>query len=191
MKKYEEKKPIRMVGWRTLRRRPIGPFMAQERVRAHGKWREYKDGKLIKESVDMGFLDEIFKIGAVKDIPARFGQMAASLRERLAKHPKIQTRLPKFLDRTVTGIIRKLKKGGPTSWAVGSVLERPSRTGLLGGLAGLLVGLPMPPGLPGAMVLAPGGLAFAELPRLLRLRAIRKAPWYKRPGMYWKMRGKI
>jgi len=102
----------------------------------------------------------------------------AILRLARGRRPKhILERIPPSMVRTrsaVKGAVRRLKKGGPTSWAMGKVMERPRKRAIAGGLIGGLLGLPAPPGIPAMMMLAPGGAAVAELPRILSLRKQRQ-----------------
>jgi len=143
----------------------------------------------IEKRIESAFVDEIEKIGIsayglgrslglsksqIFGLAKSKNQLEdAILRLTRGKRPKhILERIPPGMVRTravVKGIVNKLKKGGPTSWAMGKVLERPRKRALVGGLIGGLIGLPAPPGIPAMMVLAPGVATATELPRILRL----------------------
>lgn len=59
-----EKKPLRMEFWKIIGTKHISDGVdAKIQIPTFGKWKEYKAGKLIKESMARSFKDELEKIG--------------------------------------------------------------------------------------------------------------------------------
>jgi hypothetical protein len=128
-------------------------------------------GRRISEAVTPKLLAFLKKSGLGKKMGEIENLILAKTRGGRPKH--LLERIPPSWLRTRLGArkaIRGLKRGGPTSYAVGKALERPSKGALAGGLIGGLIGLPAPPGIPAAMILAPTGAVAGSLPQILKYR---------------------
>lgn len=141
----------------------------------------------------LAFYSELEKIGFDYKILKRLGMSKRTIfrlaevrnriesevlrRTRRGRPKHIFERIPPKMIRTREVVRRglsRLKKGGPTSFAVSKVIARPRKRAIAGGIAGGIMGAPAPPPIPGMMVLAPGLAALTELPRILKIRGQRK-----------------
>lgn len=151
------------------------------------------------ERYSLAFYNELEKIGFDGKILKRLGLSKkqifrlAEIRNRIESEvlrrtrksrPKhIFERIPPKMVRTrefARRTLKRLRKGGPTSYAVSRVLARPRKRALVGGLIGGVIGAPAPPPIPAMMVLAPTGAALAEMPRILKIRGKRKKALVRR-----------
>ena len=151
------------------------------------------------ERYTLAFYNELEKIGFNYKILKRLGLSKKQIfrlaeiknriesevlrRTRRGRPKHIFERIPPKMVRTrgfVRGALKRFKKGGPTSYAVSKVLERPRKRAIIGGLIGGAIGAPAPPPIPAMMVLAPAGVVLAELPRILKIRGKRKAELARR-----------